>query len=77
VNELAAKVRRVGNERGLGVELVSIMKPCKAAKEHYYNSRQSGLLELRLKPHYMTDEGVAEMFRDAFRHKVLPRVWRS
>ena len=66
---------------GLGIELVSIMKPCKAAKEHYYNSRQSGLLELGLKPHYMTDEGMAEMFRGVFRHKdridrrkILPRV---
>jgi UDP-sulfoquinovose synthase len=81
VNELAERVRRVGNEMGLGVELASIRNPRKEAEEHYYNPAHSGLLELGLKPHYMTDEVVAEMLGRVLRHKdridrrkILPRV---
>jgi UDP-sulfoquinovose synthase len=81
VNELAERVRRVGNAMSLGVEVRSIRNPRNEAEEHYYNPAHSGLLELGLKPHYMIDEVVAEMLGRVLRHKdridrrkILPRV---
>ncbi|MGB3681006.1 MAG: NAD-dependent epimerase/dehydratase family protein [Rubrobacteraceae bacterium] len=81
VNELADQVQRVGNEMGLGVEVKSIENPRKEAEEHYYNPKHSGLLELGLEPHYMTDEVIGEMLERVIRYKdridgrkILPRV---
>ncbi len=81
VNELAEQVRRVGDEMGLGVEIKPIDNPRKESEEHYYNPKHSGLLDLGLEPHYMTDEVVARMLEQVLRYKdriderkILPRV---
>lgn len=81
VNELAEKVQRVGNGMGLNVEVKSIENPRKEAEEHYYNPKHHGLLDLGLKPHYMTDEVVMEMLEKVIEYKdriddrkILPRV---
>lgn len=84
VNELAEKVQRVGNEMGLNVQVQHIDNPRKEAEEHYYNPAHSGLLELGLQPHYMTDEVVADLLKQVSRYqdridtrKILPRVrWK-
>ncbi|WP_340117716.1 NAD-dependent epimerase/dehydratase family protein [Pelagibius sp. 7325] len=85
VNDLAATVQRVGNGMGLKVEIQTVDNPRKEAEEHYYNPAHSGLIELGLKPHYMTDPVVADMLETVLHHKdaieprrVLPRVrWKS
>ena len=81
VNELAEKIRRVGDEMGLNVETKSIENPRKEMEDHYYNPKHSGLLDLGLKPHYMTDEVVADMLEKVIKYKdridtrkILPRV---
>ncbi len=81
VNAVAEKVQRVGNEMGLGVEIKSIENPRKEAEEHYYNPKLSGLLELGLEPHFMTDEVVGSMLEIVLKYKdaidpakILPRV---
>jgi UDP-sulfoquinovose synthase len=81
VNELADKVRRVGDEMGLDVRIKSIENPRKEVEEHYYNPKHHGLLDLGLKPHFMTDEVVAQMLEQVIRYKdridtrkILPRV---
>ncbi len=84
VNELAEKVQRVGNGIGLNVEIKPIDNPRKEQEEHYYNAKHSGLLELGLKPHFMTDEVVAELLEKVIKHKeridirkIMPRVkWK-
>ncbi|MBL4903759.1 MAG: NAD-dependent epimerase/dehydratase family protein [Desulfocapsa sp.] len=63
VNELAEKVRRVGEKLGYSVEVKSIDNPRKEAEEHYYNPSYQGLLELGVKPHYLTDASMEEMFK--------------
>lgn len=63
VNELADKVRRVGNKLGYHVELNNIQNPRKEKEEHYYNPKYTGLLNLGLKPHYLTDEVLERIFR--------------
>jgi len=81
VNELANRVHRVGNDMGLNVKIDSIENPRKEHEEHYYNPRHSGLKELGLKPHLISDEIVASMldrilqYRDNIRTQLIqPRV---
>jgi UDP-sulfoquinovose synthase len=81
VNELADRVKRVGTAMGLPVEIKAIPNPRKEREEHYYNAKNSGLLELGLQPHFMTDEVLAEMlemiipYKDSIdANKIMPRV---
>ena len=84
VNALAEQVQRVGNQMDLNVEVKSIENPRKEAEDHYYNPAHSGLMELGLQPHYMTDDVVAAMlerikkYEDRIdKNKILPRVrWK-
>jgi UDP-sulfoquinovose synthase len=81
---LAEKVQQVGNRLGLKVEIKAIDNPRKEAEDHYYNPTHSGLLELGLKPHFMTDEVLASMLQQVMRYKdridtrkIMPRVkWK-
>jgi UDP-sulfoquinovose synthase len=69
VNELAERVRRVGEMLGYKVEIRSVENPRKEAEEHYYNPQHTGLLELGLQPHPLTDEVLEEMYRIVERHR--------
>ncbi len=85
VNQLAEKVQRVGNSLGLKVQVKSIENPRKEKEDHYYNAKHSGLMELGLKPHLMSDEVIAGMLEQVKKYqdridsrKILPRVkWSS
>ena len=81
VNQLAERVQRVGNRLGLDVRVQNVANPRKEMEEHYYNPAHHGLLELGLKPHFMTDEVVAAMLENVMQHRerivprrILPRV---
>ena len=84
VNDLAERISRVGNRIGLGVKIRQIENPRKELEEHYYNAKHSGLMELGLKPHFMTDDVIAEMLEQIMKYKdqidnnkIMPRVkWR-
>lgn len=85
VNELAEKVARVGNDNGLEVQVKNIDNPRKEREDHYYNPAHSGLTDLGLKPHLLTDDVVVDMLETVKRHsnridkrKVMPRVsWKA
>ncbi len=62
VNELAERVRDVGDRMGYRVEIQKIENPRVEKEDHYYNPRYTGLLDLGLKPHYLTDEVLEGMF---------------
>lgn len=62
VNELAEMMQRVGRQLGYEVQIDHIANPRTEAEEHYYNPTYQGLLDLGVKPHYLTDERLAEMF---------------
>jgi len=81
VNELADKVQRVGNAMDLNVKVESIDNPRKELEDHYYNAKHHGLLELGLKPHFMTDDVIAAMLERVIQYKaaidprkIMPRV---
>jgi UDP-sulfoquinovose synthase len=69
VSELADKVAKVGRGMGFPVEIKSIENPRKEKEEHYYNPAYTGLVELGLKPNYLTDEVMAGMIETVVKHK--------
>ena len=68
-NELAEKVQQVGQKRGHNVEVNHLENPRKEAEEHYYNPTYQGLIELGVKPHYLTDEVLGSMLKVVENHK--------
>ncbi len=69
VNELAERVAAVGRGMGIQVKIERIANPRREAEEHYYNPTHTGLLELGLKPHFLTDEFLHGMIEEVLRHK--------
>lgn len=81
VNELAAKVASVGNEMGLNVHINAVENPRKELEDHYYNAKHSGLLDLGLKPNFLTDDVLSKLIAKVQQYessidesKILPRV---
>ncbi len=68
VNELAEKVAAVGREKGYTVEIKNIENPRVEKEEHFYNPISTGLRELGLDPHYLTDEVLHGMFDIVGKH---------
>ncbi len=69
VNELAEKTRSVGRSLGYNVTVENLENPRKEAEEHYYNPHYQGLLELGVKPHYLNDDVMSEMFKVVEKYK--------
>jgi len=63
VNELAERVKALGTKLGYDVEVKSIKNPRVEKEDHYYNPKYTGLLELGLNPHFLTDEVLEGFFR--------------
>ncbi|MDA8087142.1 MAG: NAD-dependent epimerase/dehydratase family protein [Nitrospiraceae bacterium] len=63
VNDLATKVRKAGEKLGYEVKIGHMENPRVEQEEHYYNPKYTGLMELGLKPHYLTDDVLEGMFR--------------
>jgi UDP-sulfoquinovose synthase len=81
VTELAERVRQAGHQMGLKVEVKSIPNPRKEKEEHYYNPAHSGLIELGLEPHYMTEAVLGAMLERIIENRdrivvdrIMPRV---
>jgi UDP-sulfoquinovose synthase len=81
VNEIAERVQRTAGRKGYKVMIDHIANPRKEADEHYYNPKHHGLIELGLKPTFMSDEVITGMieaiepYKDLIDHsKIGPRV---
>lgn len=62
VNELAEKVQKVGTKLGHDVRIDHLKNPRKEAEEHYYNPTYQGLIDIGVKPHYLTEDVLEGMF---------------
>lgn len=62
VNQLAERVKNVGDKLGYNVKIDHIENPRVEKEDHYYNVHYTGLLELGLEPHYLTDEILENFF---------------
>ena len=81
VNSLAERIQRAGNSMDLDVQVRHIPNPRNELEDHYYNASHSGLLELGLRPHFLTDEVITSMLEKVLKYKssidrkiVMPRV---
>jgi UDP-sulfoquinovose synthase len=63
VKDLAKKIFKVGNERDHNVKIDHIENPRKESESHYYNPVYQGLLNIGVKPNFLTDEVVNSIFK--------------
>ncbi len=68
VKALAEKVRSAALELGIRAEVVEVSNPRVEQEEHFYNVKNTGLLELGLEPHLLTSHLLVRML-----HRVLER----
>jgi len=69
VKELAERVKRIGDKKGLNVEVKSIENPRVEKEEHYYKADHEKLRKLGFKPTRHIDEQIDSMLGDLIPHK--------
>jgi UDP-sulfoquinovose synthase len=84
VGDLAAMVQKAGTAMGLQVAIENLENPRIELEEHYFNAKNTKLLDLGLEPHYLSDSLLDSLlnFADKYKERVdrgqiLPKVsWR-
>ncbi|MBE9223240.1 NAD-dependent epimerase/dehydratase family protein [Cyanobacterium stanieri LEGE 03274] len=84
INDLASMVQKAGQTIGLKVEVNNIENPRVEIEEHYFNAKNTKLLDLGLQPHYLSDSLLDSLLNFATKYKdranleqILPKVsWR-
>ncbi|ADB94966.1 UDP-sulfoquinovose synthase [Candidatus Atelocyanobacterium thalassae] len=84
IKDLALMVQKAGNAIGLNVEINNLENPRVEAEEHYFNAKNTKLLDLGLNPHYLSDSLLDSLLNFATKYKgridkkqILPTVsWR-
>ena len=84
VGDLAAMVKKAGTAMGLQVAIENLENPRIELEEHYFNAKNTKLLDLGLEPHYLSDSLLDSLlnFADKYKERVdrgqiLPKVsWR-
>ncbi len=85
VEQLALMVQKAGAAMGLKVEIQYLENPRVELEEHYYNAKNTKLLDLGLQPHYLSDSLLDSLLNFALKYKdrvdvrqILPKVkWRG
>uniref|UniRef100_B8HS08 NAD-dependent epimerase/dehydratase n=1 Tax=Cyanothece sp. (strain PCC 7425 / ATCC 29141) TaxID=395961 RepID=B8HS08_CYAP4 len=85
VGDLAAAVQKAGQTLGLKVEISHLDNPRIEKEEHYYNAKNTNLLDLGLQPHYLSDSLLDSLLNFAIKYKhrvdetqIIPKVkWKS
>ena len=84
VGDLASLVQKAGTAMGLKVEINHLENPRIEKEEHYFNAKNTNLLDLGLQPHLLSDSLLDSLlnFATKYQHRVdknqiLPKVsWR-
>ncbi|APB32638.1 NAD-dependent epimerase/dehydratase [Gloeomargarita lithophora Alchichica-D10] len=84
VADLARKVQQAGAAMGLKVTVNHLDNPRIEKEEHYFNAKNTKLLDLGLQPHYLSDSLLDSLLNFAIRYKqrvdqtqILPKVtWK-
>jgi UDP-sulfoquinovose synthase len=84
VGDLAMMVKKAGIALGLDVEVNYLENPRVELEQHYFNAKNTKLLDLGLQPHYLSDSLLDSLlnFASKYKHRVdtkqiLPKVsWR-
>jgi UDP-sulfoquinovose synthase len=85
VIEVARLVQTAATKLGRDVEIDHLSSPRVEAEEHYYNAKHSKLIELGLKPHYLSESLLDTLMNIALKYQdrvdtsnFLPQVnWRN
>jgi len=85
VGDLAMMVKKAGTAMGLNVEINHLENPRVELEEHYFNAKNTKLLNLGLQPHYLSDSLLDSLLNFAVKYKrrvdenhILPKVsWRK
>lgn len=85
VADLAEKVKEAGQAMGVKVEVTNLENPRVEKEEHYFNAKNTKLLDLGLQPHYLSDSLLDSLLNFAIKYKhrvdhnhILPKVkWRA
>ena len=84
VADLATMVCKAGTDMGLKVEIQNLENPRVELENHYFNAKNTNLLDLGLQPHYLSDSLIDSLLNFAIKYKqrvdkdqILPKVsWR-
>ncbi len=84
VGDLATMVQKAGDSLGLKVDIDHLENPRIEREEHYFNAKNTNLLNLGLQPHYLSDSLLDSLMNFAVKYKhrvdhkeILPKVtWR-
>ncbi|MBD2384030.1 NAD-dependent epimerase/dehydratase family protein [Cylindrospermum sp. FACHB-282] len=81
VGDLANMVKKAGNTIGLNVEIDHLDNPRVEKEEHYFNAKNTKLLDLGLHPHYLSDSLLDSLLNFAIKYQkrvdhkqILPKV---
>jgi len=85
INEIAEKVKIAGEKLGIAVKIKHLQNPRVEKEKHYYNPKNTKLMNLGLKPHYFSNSLLDSLLNIAIRYKdrvhenvIMPRVnWRN
>ncbi|NEP09153.1 MAG: NAD-dependent epimerase/dehydratase family protein [Symploca sp. SIO2C1] len=84
IADLAEMVQKAGTDMGLKVKIEHLDNPRVELEQHYFNAKNTNLLDLGLQPHYLSDSLLDSLlnFATKYKHRVdknqiLPKVsWR-
>jgi UDP-sulfoquinovose synthase len=81
VGDLAKMVQKAGSALGLKVEINHLENPRFELEDHYFNAKNTNLLDLGLKPHYLSDSLLDSLLNFAMKYQdrvdksqILPKV---
>ncbi|MGM3308836.1 NAD-dependent epimerase/dehydratase family protein [Anabaena sp. WFMT] len=81
VGDLAMMVKKASNSLGLNVEINNIDNPRVEKEEHYFNAKNTKLLDLGLEPHFLSDSLLDSLLNFAVKYQkrvdnnqILPKV---
>ena len=85
IRDLALMVQKAGHTLGLKVEVQNIDNPRVELEEHYFNAKNTNLLDLGLQPHFLSDALIDSLLNFAIKYRdridekqILPKVkWRN
>jgi len=69
INELAERIQKLGNKKGLDVEIKNIENPRLELEEHYYKADHEKLKKIGFKPTQHIDDEIGFMLDDLLVHK--------
>jgi UDP-sulfoquinovose synthase len=84
IGDLAMMVKKAGTTLGLNVEVTHLENPRVEMEEHYFNAKNTNLLDLGLQPHFLSDSLLDSLLNFSVKYKsrideqqILPKVkWK-